>query len=139
MNEHESEPSLGIADPYLLTLVHMANIGQFSAGVTLTVGGLIVTGDLISGASYFERLSKMVQSESKSLDDESKKSVGEFFLSFGEEYKPDSNQPESKLTPIQFIHIGKARLISHGHKPIDLRLWRGRIDSIDGFTIGTID
>ena len=42
-------------DFFLQTLVNIVNMGPFTFGITLNVGGFLVSGELFSGKDYFEK------------------------------------------------------------------------------------
>lgn len=110
-------------------------------GITLTVSGLIISGTLINGKTYFEELSKSLKSASKEKGDVAEV-IGELWGGFKTIYEDPSEETENK-TPsrVSFIHLKDAHIFAPGQQamPTDEGiLWRGKISSVDGFSIGVL-
>jgi hypothetical protein len=122
-------------------LVQVANTSEVELGVTLHVQGQVLTGKLISGETYWsetaDRLraqgagpTKLVETLATSMD----RVADEYRSSFGEDEPDDAGDPKS-----HFLHLRDARTLTpEGPVPTDGALWRGRIASIDGFSVGEL-
>ena len=125
------------APDWLLGLfVHAANASEMSMGVTLTVGGTLVSGSLI-GLSEYERLFvETVQAASPDFAEGMKQVFAE-----------GMKQREAQLAALEaagqqppdarFIHLRNAHVIM-GEEWTPASLWRARLDSVDGWSIGSI-
>lgn len=108
-------------------------------GVTITVGGSIISGNLITGKRYFEEVSKLML-EAKASDQITEFLSG-YFKEFSAVYTNPLDASEDWSPPrIGYIHLEKACYISSGkaHIPTGGCLWRGKLSSVDGFSIGLI-
>lgn len=135
----DSEDTRSATDPetrdwLLQAFVDEANAlnGEF-VGITLNVGGTIISGTLVGVSEYMKILSKSFSSDEPEpgtwaywLLDQSKEMT----------YKEgDSPQPAS------FIHLKDARVHLNGQRAMPSNegiLWRGPLDSVDGFWIGRL-
>lgn len=122
-------------DWFLQTLVEYANHG-LHVGLTLTTGAGLVSGTLIGGSEYLETQKTEM---ALVLSDEDH----EHFSSIADQWKeryirplPDNAGP---LSPV-FIHLKDAYLLAGNHLIPTTRgvLWRGKLDSVIGFNIGTL-
>ena len=149
--QNEDDPSqpqlvetLPHSDWYLAQLIGLVNRGcQFP--ITVASGGLLISGLLISGKTYFERSSDIMK---QSFTGE----AGEVMATWTAEWTAiyDQDEKEEKIdtaeavfkNPPGFIHLDNARIYVPGQKPIPTSgggvLWRGRLSSIDGFNWGTL-
>jgi hypothetical protein len=101
--------------------VRIANEHNKDNGITLSVGGAVISGILISDRQYFEQLAIETHTEA--------------FSSLGD-YKPENIEH----IPLNYIHLKDAKIIN-GATAIPSsggRLWRGKIASVDGFSLGTL-
>ncbi len=123
-------------DWYLQKLVFLANDAGWEMGITLLVGGSIVSGILISGKKYFDTFADEFAS---AWPGEDKEEMRKAFASHGTIYdaNEESDQP---LPPPQYIHLRSSRVHSpSGNIPSgDGVLWRGKINAVSGFTLGAL-
>jgi hypothetical protein len=91
--------------------------------ITLNVGGILITGIIISQKLYMQLFMDGIIQD---ILDTAKAS--------GDLPNPDGLDDNSE----DFIHLASARfwLPAHQLDPVNGVLWRGRIDSVDGFTLG---
>ncbi|OSN16574.1 hypothetical protein BV330_03894 [Pseudomonas syringae pv. actinidiae] len=103
-------------------------------GVTLSVGGNLVSGHLISHDTYFEQLADDISAPFSSFGNGTDATMKEMILSF----KPGESSEDTPA--FHFIHLKDCRTYSTDGNPIcDAGvLWRGRISAVDGLTIGLI-
>lgn len=123
-------------DWFLQSLVNMANDG-FEVGITLQVSGLLVSGVLAGGKSYFEGFAE--EFSSRFNDPESAKFMRGHFTNYGDIYKKEDGAPP---TSPQYIHLKNARFFNTSGNPIPGNRgvwWRGRISEVAGFTLGSLE
>lgn len=122
-------------DWFLQSLVSIVNSGGFSFGVTLNVGGFLVSGQLIGGKEYFEGFGGDFSGSFQ--DAETAESVKASFAQYGDIYSSDKEPPP----PPSYIHIKEAKFFNTNGNPIPGNRgvwWRGRISQIDGFSLGSL-
>lgn len=101
-------------DRVLLLLANAVNKGIPEVGITLNVGGLIISGTMISNKKYW---------------DETQPAFRDMLKESGEELdKPDE---------MGYIHLRDAMFINAGEDPVPTSgmWWRGKIKSVDGFSL----
>lgn len=119
-------------DAVLDTFVYIINENDIEMGLTLFVGGLIVTGDLISFKKYLEGIGESFQ-ESES---EVAKSIGEVISSIIPEKTEDKESEEGQdSSDVNFIHLQNVTVIS-SNTNYSVPFWRGSLASVDGFSFG---
>lgn len=109
-------------------------------GITLTIGGACVSGQLISGRKYFEELGATMRAASTKAGDAAE-TLGNAWEQFKEIYEQSATGEDEGVLPAGYIHIKDARFFAPGHPPLPNGgsfLWRGKISSVDGFAIGQL-
>ncbi|WP_323920134.1 MULTISPECIES: gas vesicle accessory protein GvpU [Aeromonas] len=123
-------------DWHLANLVALTNrIPGVSIGITLTIGGTLVSGLLISGKEYFDSLALELSKDSENT----------LSMAIAEEMKNisnsiyDSNLERGHVSTV-YIHLKKARHYT-GDKsiPNDGAYWRGKLCDVSGFTFGSLN
>ncbi len=122
----------GRDDDLLAQLVAFAGIG-LSVGVTLTVGGSVITGNLCNGKEYIEHIRDSIVGAG-----------GDDLQAFLEPYFADrlaiyDDQPD--VIRIAYVHLRDAVIFNGAQRGIPTNrgvFWRGRLDAIDGWCLGTI-
>ena len=92
--------------------------------ITLSVGGLLISGKVIREEQYMARF----------LDGSVQEIINKAVKSGKLELPPTKKAHD-------FIHLADARFFSPGNLPIPSEggvLWRGKISAIDGFTLGEL-
>ena len=118
-------------DWFLTSLVSIVNKFDLQPSITLFVGGLMVSGQLMSDKRYFEELGRRWDAALGGRIGESPPEE------FAEPFKDGAASPE---TP-SYIHLQGARMSipgvrsSRSSEPI---YWRGRLSAVDGFFIGEL-
>jgi hypothetical protein len=77
-------------DWFLQKLVNMANYGGFEFGITLQIGGFLVSGVLVGGAKYFDGFAADFASGVDPKHHQITKQLKQGFAELGEFYKPDA-------------------------------------------------
>jgi hypothetical protein len=151
--KEDKVPAAPDADWFLQALVRFANEKFLNYAVTLHVGGLTVTGTIVSGREYFEHWSKAATDTitwrnnphgCESADD-ARAAIRDMFMSFGDKVYPERDGDEETAVDIfkdgpQYVHLKDARFFLGGafvpnNQPV---LWRGRITEVDGWFLGTL-
>lgn len=129
---------------YLLKLfAHLANFYGVSFSVTLSVGGLLISGSIISVEEYMGSLVGSIRQGTSDWPPDAKNFLeGDFLepiLQVSGKFKEDEIEA---LKNTSYIHLKGARVFHAAGKPIpssdDGFLWRGRISSVDGFSMGQL-
>lgn len=143
-SRHQSEADPRGGDFLLEHMVRMADETGIEVGITLYVGGLVVSGLLTSGdafvhwaGDYFERARGPA---------ESRQALSDFMKRTDHGQPPtEGGQDDGKLTEEEvtqgtgYIHLRAARVFeSDGPVTQEGTWWRGRLDRIDGFHFGLL-
>jgi len=113
---------------------HSDNFGT-SWKITLTVGGRFITGELISGRTYFEEMSEIVKNAGFGIIADS---LSRFSGIYPEPHTGGGEPPPfSKPT---YIHLRRARMVgmNGNYIPASGALWRGKLGSVEGFSFGEL-
>ncbi|MGB5796295.1 MAG: hypothetical protein WBH51_10950 [Mycolicibacter algericus] len=130
-------------DPELMQLVHFINIVDGAeVGLTLYVGGCVVSGMLISIAQFYRLLIKDITDPARA----SEYSTQDSALAFAEFYRPqleaaekiavESRNTNTPPPTPRHIHLRDAQTFIGGAHPLTHPVWRGRLSSVDGWSIG---
>lgn len=133
---------VGNQDWFLTQMIETVINRGVEIGVTLTVGGSVVSGMLISGKTYFEELGELLTGASKAEGDVAS-ALGEAWPAYAQLYeKPEGAGDDWIEPPATYIHLRNAYYLMPGSGSLPGKpgmLWRGRISSVDGFSIGNIN
>lgn len=126
-------------DWFLQNLVSTANSSGMEVGLTLTVGGSIVSGRMISGKKYFDLFADAMAS---GWPGDSSDLIRDTYKKFGETYyAPPTEADDEKWSPPQYIHLQDAFVFSPGGAQLPSSsgiLWRGKISAVAGFSLGSL-
>jgi hypothetical protein len=135
----EAVPAYDRIDWFLQELVGFANKWGVQTGLTLQIGGILVSGLVINGQQYFEEFATSYGSGFAN-DPEIGTGLAQLISTNVRVYqKPAAN---SELPPPNYIHLRQARFYVPGQRPIphgSAVLWRGRISEVAGFTLGMLE
>lgn len=134
--EPEVQPDI---DSTLAGIVRLANIG-IEQDVTLFVGGIMVTGLVVSGRRYFEGAAAALDKANvagtggEQLRDDMKSA----YLDKANVYVKPGEIPEGHREPTPaYIHLYNAKWLVGGQFTTQRGLyWRGRLTRIDAFVMG---
>lgn len=106
---------------------------DLSIGITLTIGGGLVSGVLISSKLYFETLSDDIAQPFAEFGDDVAESMRGLMLSFSHAEDHEDGAPAE-----QFLHLQDARVYTTPSGAISDKgvLWRGKVSAVQGFTFG---
>lgn len=116
-------------------------VDGFDFGVTLSVGGRIVAGNLISGRQYFTELGLSL---SQAADKQTTAAAADIMRTFADNWSQlaavyDPSRFEDSAPAPSFIHLKNARyIIGSDFVPAPGMLWRGKLSSVDGFSLGAL-
>jgi hypothetical protein len=123
-------------DWFLAELVSWANTFGFQAGITLHVGGTIVSGTMISGAAYFALFRSSLSVALSGSPPEIMTPIDDMLSTYGSIY----DKPEVITHPGHYIHLRDAYVFDPAGNalPRGGALWRGKLSAIDGFSLGSL-
>lgn len=127
-------------DWFLQDLVNLANKTDTSIGITLTVGGALVSGKLASGKEYFEEFGKRFARGFRNSSPEDIASIEESYARYGEIYRDTTESDKPAAIP-SYIHLKDVHIYFGPNIPIpseDGNWWRGRISEVQGFVLGSL-
>jgi len=126
------------ADAFLQFLVNLVNNGSQieSIGVTLQMGGMLVSGSIVSGAEYFDSFAASFSGSLQSLDADTRQTVHASLAELGDVFRLP--QPVDPLP--NYIHLADALFFTADGTPVagQPTLWRGRTSAVDGFILGRL-
>jgi len=131
-------------DWFLQILVNMTNAGDGSVelGMTLLVGGFLISGKMVGGAKYFDGFAE--DFASGFADQAVAENIRRSFSQYGEIYRSEEAQQDDADQPVQsptYVHLKEARFFNTAGNPIPANRgvwWRGRLSEVSGFMIGTL-
>jgi len=126
------------ADVFLQFLVNLVNNGGQlkSIGVTLQMGGMLVSGSIVSGAEYFDRFAESFADSLTDMESSGRQTVRSSLAELGDVFRLP--QPAEPLP--NYIHLADALFFTADGTPIagQPTLWRGRSNAVDGFILGRL-
>ncbi len=140
---------LRVTDAVLAELIGVCDDSDFSMAVTVQAGGFLVSGVLVSMVAYFSGLAELVRgaggAQQETLD-----AVAGLFDGLGGQQEARRErrlrllqneraptEPEDRVRPA-YLHLQDARLIGPGGEIATVPYWRGRLDHIDAFWLGSL-
>jgi hypothetical protein len=130
-------------DGFLQSLVSIVNDESASIPITLSVGGLLVSGDLIGGKAYFNEFARQFKDGFRDISSETAATIEESFKRLGDVYDPirKESQRNAPMPKPHLVHLRDAQMYpSGGSLPPSEKgvLWRGRLEAVDGFSLGRL-
>ncbi|HEY4303754.1 MAG TPA: hypothetical protein VGM82_04770 [Gemmatimonadaceae bacterium] len=150
--EHEIAPIVD-RDALLADLVDFVNRldlelqgADVGIPVILTVGGALISGYAIGGATWLKRFGQQWKNGFDNLAEEGPEEAAQAGAFFENKYAQIADRvygnPDDPSKPLpSFIHLRDARLYHpSGAVPVDGEgmLWRGRLTAVDGFAFGLL-
>jgi hypothetical protein len=128
-------------DWFLEGLVAFVDQTQSSLSMTLSVGGTLVSGQLVGGKEYFEGMASMLGQGDVSASGSAQTKVQylrKLFADTGTAFYGDKVERELLSKPL-YLHLKNARFFG-GPSELNIQTgwWRGRISAIDGFFLGEL-
>ncbi len=135
--KEEAKPEVP-ADGLLRTLVKVADESALSVGVTLSVGGILISGLLIGHKEFMELFAKHWINSTE--DEEAQQSWREAWLPSAE--PSEEEMPERTFRSHGYVHLKEARCFHSGGEPMpsygETTEWLGRLAAIDGWNLGSL-
>jgi hypothetical protein len=130
-------------DGFLQSLVSIVNDESASIPITLSVGGLLVSGDLIGGKTYFNEFARQFKDGFRDISSETAATIEESFKRLGDVYDPirKESQRNAPIPKPHLVHLRDAQIYPSGGSPPPSEkgvLWRGRLEAVDGFSLGRL-
>lgn len=128
----------------LAWLVYQAESLSIGQGITLMVGGSVISGDIIAGRTFFKELAERTSAapNAESIHETLAEGWRTFanLLHPGPETDGDGEPTPSPVRGYRYIHLRDARIYTPGQDPLppqgDGLLWRGKLAAVAGFTLG---
>jgi hypothetical protein len=117
--------------------VSLAEEEDISLGVTLTIHGLLISGNIISFQKYIEGIAQGF--ESATGNQIIGRIIAESYRDASREYLNRKDEGLEELPPPLYIHLSDARFMSSSGIIRTGVYWRGRLDEVDGFFLGIIE
>jgi hypothetical protein len=143
-DKEEYDLSFLPVDPLLQYIVSVANETGIGIPLTLMVKGIMITGETIKVEKYFDRLIAIFGDKTNFINptsEDSTQMIADHFTRVLKTFRnlsDESDRLEKIHRPI-LIHLENVQIIdiAADHR-FEMKggLWRGRIDSIDGFIFG---
>jgi|SRR5918994_1955056 hypothetical protein len=119
------------------SLINPSDVAQITT--TLNVNGIIITGTMIGMKPYYEaigeKLKETVRGTSEEIDTAVKKDLEEIFEQLKQ---PPSIEELEKGFDFEYIYLKDAKFYTGGiFFPPEGTYWIGKIDSVDGFILGS--
>lgn len=124
-------------DPTLQQFVDMANTMKLNIGITLNIGGSVITGTIIAFDEYFDILGAQLKDALERMG--GKPIEGTLFSSKDD---TDENEADNDFIATRFIHLKGAHIMDAAGNRLpsgDGVLWRGRLSEVIGFTLGNFE
>jgi hypothetical protein len=108
----------------------------FSIKATLVIGGVVLTGDLISGLEYFKHYADKDKADRNEEAQTKEDDTEEFYAKTFREEKAFILKSLEDKTPINFdyFHMKNAAIVSGGSCGEAGFIWRGKISEISAFS-----
>jgi hypothetical protein len=148
MTETAPQPVLEIAplppieaDGLLQLLISYSELG-IETPVTLLTGGMTVSGVIVSAATYMENTGEQLSAALRSHDARLAEIVSQSFEQLKQDVEEQSRAAdEAGSLSARFIHLKNAKYFIPGQdglpNNVDGIFWRGRLNAISGFSLGS--
>lgn len=135
--QQENEDTISLLDFF----IKHVTLGKLNISMTLNIGGLCVSGQLISAKQYYNGLKEEISNHSTQIENKNEEAIGSFTNFFDTVGQSVPNDKEELVKYNQkYIYLKDARFYS-GFRAIPFKkgvLWMGKLTSVDGFCIGTL-
>jgi len=123
-------------DWFLQFLVNLANKNRFELDITLTVGGILISGTLVGVKQYFDELSTFFANP---FDSGKNPDIKETFKQIGDQCACVA--PSEQTETPSYIHLKNVNFANAQSRSIPGNAglwWRGRISEVQGFSPGKL-
>lgn len=134
-DNQKSEGSQDSIDWLLRMFVNLANTGA-EIGITVTVGGAMISGQLSSGKRYFNDLADGMEKGLRAAGVDDVGAIPASLKEAAERLYPSDYDGSGTA----YIHIREARYFLPGQPAIPQNgmWWRGKLSAIDAFSMGNL-
>jgi hypothetical protein len=132
------------ADWFLRDLVSMVNaVSNMSIDINLLVGGMVVSGELVSVAAYLNEFAESFGDAFKNWPEDIPEKIRTIYGHLAQRVTPIQGEHNPALDPerTNYIHIKNVKYFHPSGAPIPDNegiWWRGKLSAVDGFTLGKI-
>jgi hypothetical protein len=144
MVEAQSQNTISrTVDWFLQALVSIVNGESASIPITLSVGGLLISGEMIGGKTYFDEFARQFKDGFGDISSKTSATIEEAFKRLGDVYDPTQKESrENAYTPKPYlVHLRNVQMYHAGGLPLLSEkgvLWRGRLEAVYGFSLGRL-
>jgi hypothetical protein len=144
MMEAQSQNTISrTVDWFLQALVSIVNDESASIPITLSVGGLLISGEMIGGRTYFDEFARQFKEGFKGISSETAATIEESFKRLGDVYDPiqEESRGNAYIPKPHLVHLRNVQMYHAGGPPLLSEkgvLWRGRLEAVDGFSLGKL-
>jgi hypothetical protein len=130
-------------DWFLQALVSIVNDESASIPITLSVGGLLISGEMVGGKTYFDEFARQFKEGFKGISRETSATIEEAFKRLGDVYDPTQQESRGNtyIPKPHLVHLRNVQIYHAGGPPLLSEkgvLWRGRLEAVDGFSLGKL-
>jgi hypothetical protein len=124
-------------DEVLEHIVKRAEETGAGLGVTLCVNGLIIAGDVIRSARYFDKVSTFFNEMSITTDDPTEKEIARTHIQQFKQFLQQKGKSSEERHNPKYIHLDNVVMYrSDPQHPFGANVWRGKLSSVDAFSLG---
>jgi hypothetical protein len=124
-------------DPVLGVLANYALLDDGVLGITLTVGGTLITGRMVGRGAWVKDLREHFGDNVAFMD-----GFADGWREQDEQWAAEDDEDQAEPPYSTFIHLVDARVVtSAGFMPNGGRgaFWRGRLSEVQGWSLGTME
>ena len=109
----------GSVDYFLQSLVSIVNDESASIPITLSVGGLLISGAMIGGKTYFDEFARQFKDGFRNISSETASTIEEAFKRLGDVYDPIQKESQgiAAISKPHLIHLRDAQIYHSGASP----------------------
>lgn len=124
-------------DEVLEHLIRRLEETDAGINVTLCVNGLIISGQMISSKRYFDKISNFFNENSIITDGSSLIERELPYLQQVKQFMQQKGKSSEEQNNPKYIHLDNIVMYpSDPSHPFGANVWRGKLSSVDGFSIG---
>ena len=125
-------------DELLEYLVKRVEVIEASINVILYVNGLIIAGNMISSKKYYDKMSTFFDETKITTDDPSLREKGRAYMQQVKQFMQEKRRSKEEQDNPKYIHLDNVVMYpSDPLKPFGANVWRGKLSSVDAFSVGT--
>lgn len=116
----------GSVDSFLQSLVSIVNDESASIPITLSVGGLLISGAMVGGKTYFDEFACQFKDGFRNISSETASTIEEAFKGLGDVYDPiqKESQGSAAISKPHLIHLKDAQIYLSGAGPALSEDWQ---------------